>query len=66
MIFILMIFCENYHKDINEGIHSFQIVLKKDGKLILKGDTLLENMIRFTHRHVVTNSHAYIAYSLNV
>ena len=58
--------CDNNQKYINERLHSFHMVPKKDEELILKGEQLLEHIIRFTQRNVVTNSDAYIYSSINI
>ena len=39
---------------------------KKDKELILKGEQLLKNMIRITHRHIGTNIDDWISASINI
>ena len=58
--------CDNNHKEINEGFHSFHIVPKKGGTLIMKGEYLLDHMIRFTHIIVGKNIDASFSYSIKV
>ena len=58
--------CDNHHKDTNEGLHYFKFATKKEGKLILGGEKLLNNMIRFTRINFGTKIDAYISSSLNV
>ena len=58
--------CYNNHKYTNEGLHYFQLVMKKDGGLIFKGEDFLELMIWFTHINVGTSRDSYISSSLNV